>query len=88
MAEKGSKRGRGREPGFKMTEAHRDKIRNSNILSSLIKCAEGDLEMGSTQATVGLGLLKKVMPDMSANEITGKDGEPFKVIIEGDDKDL
>lgn len=72
------KRGRGRLPGFKMTEEHRNKIRNSHILNHLIECAEGEREMSSTQASVGLGLLKKVMPDMTASEISGPDGGPVQ----------
>lgn len=74
----GDKAKRGRSPGFKMTEEHRNKIRNSHILNHLIECAEGEREMTSTQAQVGLGLLKKVMPDMTAAEIGGPDGGPIQ----------
>lgn len=49
-----------------MSQEHRDKIKNSNILTRLIKCAEGEIEMNSVQAQVGLGLIKKVMPDLTA----------------------
>jgi hypothetical protein len=59
---------RGRSQGFKMPEDHRDKIRNSNILSSLIACAEGRLEMSPTRASVALGLMRKVLPDLSQVE--------------------
>lgn len=69
---------RGRKPGFRMTEAHRDKIRNSNILSALINHVEGKQDMSSTQVTAGLGLLRKVMPDMTTAEITGANGGPVK----------
>ncbi len=81
MSGDNSKRGRGRLPGFKMTEEHRNKIRNSHILNHLIECAEGEREMTSTQATVGLGLLKKVMPDMTAAEISGPDEGPIPVSV-------
>ena len=77
------KRGRGREPGFRMTDEHRLKIKNSNILNMLIKCAEGQVEMSSTQANVGISLLKKVMPDMTYSEIAGKDGEPIEIKDKG-----
>jgi hypothetical protein len=53
-----------------MTEEHRVKIQNSNILNALIEHAEGKREMSSTQVSAALGLLKKVMPDLSAAEIT------------------
>lgn len=59
---------RGRKPGFKMTEEHRDKIRNSNILNALVEHVEGKRDMSSSQVTAGLGLLKKVMPDLTYNE--------------------
>lgn len=73
-----SKRGRGRTAGFKMGAEHRTKIANSKILKHLIEHAEGKREMTRTQATVGLGLLKKVMPDMTYNEHAGKDGGPIE----------
>lgn len=52
-----------------MGEAHRVKIQNSNILNALIEHAEGVREMSSTQVTAALGLLKKIMPDLSSAEI-------------------
>ncbi len=74
---------RGRPAGFVMSEEHRTKIANSQILKRLIECAEGEIEMTSTQATVALGLLKKVMPDLSSTEHSGPDGEaiPLKLTI-------
>jgi hypothetical protein len=59
---------RGRRPGFKMPEEHRAKISNSNILNALIEHVEGRREMSATQVSAGLGLLRKVMPDMSENK--------------------
>lgn len=52
-----------------MSDEHRGKIQNSNILKALIEHVEGTREMSSTQVTAALGLLKKVMPDLSAAEI-------------------
>lgn len=66
---------RGRKPGFRMSEAHRTKIQNSQILKALIEHAEGKREMGATQVTAGLGLLKKCLPDLSSVALTGADGE-------------
>jgi hypothetical protein len=62
---------RGRTAGFTMPESHRVKIQNSNILNALIEHAEGVREMSSSQVTAGLGLLKKVMPDLQAVELSG-----------------
>lgn len=79
---------RGRQPGFRMGAEHRDKIKNSNILRNLIKFAEGadDCPIDAAQANVGLGLLRKVMPDLKAVEHMGEDGGPIniKVTIGGD----
>jgi hypothetical protein len=71
--------GRGRPPGFVMTAEHRAKIANSQILKRLIDHVEGKTEMTPTQVSAGLGLLKKVMPDMTATEITGAEGGPVQI---------
>ena len=52
-----------------MSEEHRTKISNSKILNRLIKCAEGEFDISSVQAHIGLGLLRKVMPDLAATDI-------------------
>jgi hypothetical protein len=63
-----------------MSNEHRVKIQNSNILNALIEHAEGRREMSSTQVTAGLGLLKKCMPDLQAVTIAGdEDGAAIKV---------
>ncbi len=61
-----------RQPKFAMSDEHRIKIGNSNILNNLIKHADGKLDMSSTQVQVGLGLLKKVMPDLQAITLDAK----------------
>lgn len=58
--------GRGRRPGFVMSHEHRVKIQNSNILNALIEHVEGNRDMSATQVTAGLGLLRKVLPDLAA----------------------
>ncbi len=55
---------RGRSAGFRMTNEHRLKIKNSNILNALIEHVEGKREMSATQVTAGVALLKKVLPDL------------------------
>jgi hypothetical protein len=59
---------RGRKPGFVMTDEHRGKIQNSNILKALIEHIEGKREMSATQVSAGLGLLRKVLPDLSSTD--------------------
>src|SRR5690242_13077471 len=61
---------RGRAPGFRMSEEHRVKIQNSNILNALIEHIEGKREMSATQVSAGLGLLRKVLPDLSQADNT------------------
>ena len=71
---------RGRDPGLRMTDEHRPRIKNSQILNRLISCAEGKIELTATQASVGLGLLRKVMPDLSNTTIQGdEDGGPVTI---------
>lgn len=64
-----------------MSNEHRVKIQNSNILNALIEHAEGTREMSSTQVTAGLGLLRKALPDLSAMEVVGEGGGPLKVQV-------
>lgn len=53
-----------------MTDEHRLKIKNSNILNALIEHVEGVRDMAPSQVTAGLGLLRKVMPDLSESSVT------------------
>jgi hypothetical protein len=67
--------GRGRKPGFRMSDEHRTKIQNSKILNVLMDHVTGTQELSSTQVTVGIALLKKVLPDLQAVEVsTGESG--------------
>lgn len=61
---------RGRKPGFRMSEEHRVKIQNSNILNALIEHVDGKREMSATQVSAGVALLRKVLPDLSAADNT------------------
>ena len=65
-----AERGRGRTKGFVMDDSHRVKIQNSNILNVLIEHALGNREMSQTQVTVGIALMKKVLPDLASVDIT------------------
>jgi len=71
---------RGRKPGFQMTDEHRVKIQNSNILNALIEHVVGDREMSSTQVSAGIALLRKIMPDLATTTIQGdENGGPITV---------
>jgi len=71
---------RGRKPGFRMSDEHRVKIQNSNILNALIEHVSGEREMSPTQVTAGLGLLKKVLPDISQVTVSGDEDNPLQTI--------
>jgi hypothetical protein len=72
---------KGRKPGFVMTDEHRVKIQNSNILNALIEHVQGDRDMSASQVSAGLGLLRKVMPDLASTTIQGEGGGPLQVIV-------
>lgn len=77
-----AKRGRGRQPGFVMSQHHRDKIRNSNILHALIAHVVDGKEMSSSQVTAGLGLIKKYLPDLQTTTLQGdEEGGPVNVAV-------
>jgi hypothetical protein len=58
-------------------EMVRAKIQASQLVNRLTSHALGKLKkpLDATQVTAALGLLKKCLPDLSATELTGKDGE-------------
>lgn len=65
---------RGRSPGFRMTEEHRGKIQMTAILNALSEHVQGKRNMSATQVTAGLGLLRKVLPDLAAVDHSGELG--------------
>lgn len=77
---------RGRRPGFVMPESHRVKIQNSNILNALIEHVEGIREMSASQVTAGLGLLKKVLPDLAATAESDAQGNLRSIKSMSDDE--
>jgi hypothetical protein len=82
--------GKGRPPGFRMDDSHRVKIQNSNILNALIEHVEGKREMGASQVTAGIALLKKVMPDLTSNDHTNNGGSfelPTQIILRAATRD-
>ena len=78
-----AKRGR---TNYSMGNEHREKIRNSNILNALIEHVEGVREMSATQVSAGLGLLKKVMPDLAASADVDDQGQlkPIKSMTDAE----
>ena len=70
---------RGRTGGFRMSDEHRTKIQNSQILNALIEHTLGTREMGATQVTAGIALMRKVLPDLQNVQLTGADEGPVQV---------
>ena len=71
---------RGRPAGFTMSADHRLKIQKSNILRALIQHAQGEREMSPSQVSAGLGLLKKVLPDLQSVESTVHGDQTIRIL--------
>lgn len=54
---------------YRMSDDHREKIRNSQVLVALIEHVEGRREMSSSQVTAGVALLRKYLPDLSQQTV-------------------
>lgn len=63
-----------------MSDEHRVKIQNSNILNALIEHVQGEREMSATQVSAGVALLRKVMPDLAATTISGDEDNPLNLV--------
>jgi hypothetical protein len=61
----------GRKPGFKMPEEHRSKLKVSQLLNRLQDCALGKVQLRPDEVRCLEISLKKALPDLSAQEITG-----------------
>jgi hypothetical protein len=59
-------------------ERFRARIKSSLLRKRLQDHALGAVEMSATQIRAAEILLKKCVPDLSATELTGKDGEALK----------
>jgi hypothetical protein len=61
-----------------MSDDHRVKIQNSNILNALIEHIEGQREMSASQVTAGVALLRKVLPDLQTTQHIGDPDNPIE----------
>jgi hypothetical protein len=55
----------------KHDEQTRLKIKTTQLINRLMALAEGKVEMPPHAVTAALGLLRKVLPDLSAQELSG-----------------
>jgi len=58
----------------------RAKIQASQLVNRLTKHALGEVELSATQIRAIEILLKKSVPDLSAVELSGPDGNPVEVV--------
>jgi hypothetical protein len=58
----------------------RAKIQASQLINRLTKHALGEVELTATQIRAIEILLKKSVPDLSAVELSGPDGDPVEVV--------
>ena len=59
----------------------RDKIRASQLINRLQDHVLGDVDLAPTQVSAALGLLKKCVPDLSVQQLTGDEGGPVEHVI-------
>lgn len=69
-------------------ERTRNAIRATMIFNRLEGHLQGKVELKPSQVTAGLGLLKKVMPDLQAMELKGDGGGPIQIVLSKDDSEL
>lgn len=57
----------------------RDKIQASQLVNRVNAIAMGEVEANPTQLNAALGLLRKVLPDLSNVQLSGDDENPVNV---------
>jgi hypothetical protein len=69
-----------------MPERVRERIRTGVLVTRLTQHVEGKVDMRQTQVTAALGLLKKVLPDLSSTDLTsGGEALSINMVKFGDD---
>lgn len=63
----------------------KERIRASQLLNRLNKCAKGEIEMSRVQVQAAKIVIGKVIPDLKAIELSNKDGQPFKIVAQTED---
>lgn len=67
--------------GLPMQEEYREKIRRSQCLSTLIRVANGEIEVSKERLDACKYLTNKMLPDLKAIEHTGDAGGPLTVQV-------
>jgi hypothetical protein len=64
----------------------RERIQKSKLANQLISYVLGETKLEPAQVTAGLGLLKKVLPDLSAVTVAGDPDAPVQMVIKWQSK--
>ena len=62
-------------------ENTRAKIQASQIINRLQGHVNGKIELSQTQVSAGLGLLRKVLPDLASTALTDPDGKSLTISV-------
>lgn len=73
-----------------MSDNWREKIKAGMIAHRLLKHFEGEIELSNTQLKAADLLFKRIEPELTRTEISGKDGAPIetKQSISESDKEI
>lgn len=63
----------------------KDKIQASQIINGFVKHFKGELELSASQIKVGEILLRKTIPDLARQELTGADNSPVQLTVKWKD---
>ena len=66
----------------------RAKIQASSIINRLRAGFDGEVELTPTQVSIGMCLLKKVLPDLSAVDISGETKTQLTFVVDATLRDL
>lgn len=58
----------------------RRRIQSAKIEERLMKALNGEIELSPGQIQIGLGLIRKVLPDLSATELSGEVETKHRVV--------
>jgi hypothetical protein len=65
----------------KLSAEWRERIRSGVIMQRLEKAALGELEIDANQLRAAEIVLRKTLPDLARQEVTGQDGGPQQITI-------
>jgi hypothetical protein len=63
----------------------KDKIQASQIINGFVKHFNGEKELSASQIKVGEILLRKTIPDLARQELTGADNGPVQLTVKWKD---